>query len=519
MGVLILEIRADKKSRLAALKSAPKKVWVLAIILALLGAGLGFVAGNSAPRSHSASTVILVTPLEGNPFYPGSRGEQLINLTTEAQVLKSDQVATKVIESLGSDAQPGDYLRRVESRVPANTQLIEITFEARRPEQAVLGAQSFAEAFLEFRSNQAATHLQGQIDGIRSEIEKLTKSMGELTQQVNDQARPAFERTIIEAQLSSGASQISALGARESTLATTRIDPGQIVTRAHLDQAALLGIRELFTIAGFLGGAILGFLLLLSSTRSSKVLRRAEELDSFGVTAMRVVQEPAGSLEIEHPALTRSSPLQAKFRSQLLGMVQTSNRRVLLLTPASESSAYPDSFQTLADTLVSSGLKTLIIDTTGKALPDENPRTFAGLGEVLSGQLSLTEAARNSNQLLWLVGQGDLINQYEGGLTSDSLNSLLIDAGKEFEVVLVVAQDLNLPITQWLVSVIPTVLVEVQLGTTRRKEVEAARNICVSLAAELKALLVRPNDSATTKTGSRKRANRAEHVAETVSGN
>ena len=522
MGELILEVHTVSRSSLTLLRSASRKLWALTAILALLGASVGFVVGYDAPRVQTASTVILVTPLEGNPFYPGSRGEQLINLTTEAQVLKSDKVATMAIEKLGVDAQPATFLRRLSTNVPPNTQLIEITFEHNNADTAVTGAQTFADSYLEFRSDQAAAYLQGQIGGIREEIDNLTERMGNLTQKLNNEATPALERTVLEAQLNSGASQIAALGARESTLATTRIDPGQIVTRANLDRAALLGRRELLTIAGFVGGLGLGILLMLINARGNKVLRRPDELKSFGINAMQVVHQSevaSDDPKANNPAWTRNSPKLTEFRSQLLSMVQNSNRRVLLIAPADEARDYPRSYSAVAEILVTAGLKTLVIDTTGKALGDEDGQSISGLGEVLSGQVTLDSVTQTSNHLLCLVGQGDLIKQYESGLSSERLNELLITAGNEFEAVLVIAQDLNLSITQWLVSVIPTVLVEVELGATQRKDIKAAQNICVSLAAELKALLIRPRTTSSARHQLRWRASRAEHVANAAPGN
>ncbi|WP_146113391.1 MULTISPECIES: Wzz/FepE/Etk N-terminal domain-containing protein [unclassified Arthrobacter] len=502
-------------------KSASRKMWVIAAVLALLGASLGFAVGHAAPRAQTASTVILVTPLDGNAFYPGTRGEQLVNLTTEAQVLKSDKVAAKVIESTGQGSDPLSLLRQLTTTVPPNTQLIEITFENDDPDAAVIGAQAFADAFLEFRSDQAAAYLEGQITGIRDEIEKLTANMGELSEQLGKPNITALERTTLEAQLNAGASQIASLGARESTLATTRIDPGQVVTAAALDRAALLSLRELLAFAGLLAGLGLGMLIMVFMARSNKVLRRVDELKSFGVNALRVLNEAElsrGEANGSNPALARNSPKLTQFRSELLGMVQNSNRRVLLIASADGGCDFPLSYNAVADILASAGLKVLVIDATGRAVESGNTVKLPGIGEVLAGQSTLAEASQSSNQMLCLIGQGELIKQYENGLSSERLNEFLISAGKEFDAVLVIAPDLNLSITQWLVSVIPTVLVEVELGTTKRKDVRAAQNVCVSLAAELRALLIRPMNAQPARHRPRPDTGRSEHLSKGVSG-
>ena len=72
-----------------------------------MGAALGVAAGLRRAEEHSATSSILVSPLEGNPFSPSGRGDDLVNLETEAQLVGSDPVAREVSAMSGiGDPRP-----------------------------------------------------------------------------------------------------------------------------------------------------------------------------------------------------------------------------------------------------------------------------------------------------------------------------------------------------------------------------------------------------------------------------
>src|SRR3954469_16198519 len=92
--------------RRAALVAALRRSAALIVVLTLLGAGLGLAAGLLRSQSHTARASVLVSPLVGNPYYPGGQGEELINLETEAQLVASNEVARDVADNLGGDLTP-----------------------------------------------------------------------------------------------------------------------------------------------------------------------------------------------------------------------------------------------------------------------------------------------------------------------------------------------------------------------------------------------------------------------------
>ena len=75
---------------------------LLVVIVALALGQLGFAWGLRQERSSTATAVILLNPVEGNPFAPdGTAGADLVDLETEAQLVVSHDVARLVAERRG----------------------------------------------------------------------------------------------------------------------------------------------------------------------------------------------------------------------------------------------------------------------------------------------------------------------------------------------------------------------------------------------------------------------------------
>ena len=97
-------------SRAASLRSALQRGIWLTIILTLLCAAAGGAFGWSRQRDARAESVILLNPLDGNPFSTSGRGDSLTNLETEAQLARGNTVAEQVQRRLGTSDGPEELL-------------------------------------------------------------------------------------------------------------------------------------------------------------------------------------------------------------------------------------------------------------------------------------------------------------------------------------------------------------------------------------------------------------------------
>ncbi len=57
------------------------------------------------PAPYKATATVLVSPLEGNPYSPDGRGDDLVNLQTEAQLVTTDRVSKIAGQKLGHEPE------------------------------------------------------------------------------------------------------------------------------------------------------------------------------------------------------------------------------------------------------------------------------------------------------------------------------------------------------------------------------------------------------------------------------
>src|SRR5699024_10528376 len=123
-------------------------------------------------QDYTAQASILIVPLDGNPFSASGSGDDLVNLQTEAQLVKSDAVAELVRKDLNSPV-PLDVLRDgLTVSVPPNTQVLTVAYTSADRSIALARAQSFAESYLDYRHTRAESMIKSQAASIDDRIAK-----------------------------------------------------------------------------------------------------------------------------------------------------------------------------------------------------------------------------------------------------------------------------------------------------------------------------------------------------------
>jgi len=150
----------------------PLRVVALALLAGLLAATAAWGWAQHRSDEHLGTATIMLHPLEGNAYSPGGRGDDLVNLETEAQVLRSDTVARAVLDQLHEGGTPADLLAAVTVSVPPNTQLLQITARGPDDATAVARASAFGDVFLKFRRSRTESAVYEQT----SRLEELVKN-------------------------------------------------------------------------------------------------------------------------------------------------------------------------------------------------------------------------------------------------------------------------------------------------------------------------------------------------------
>lgn len=375
--------------RTAALLAALRSGIVSALILALLGLVAGGFVGWSRSDTHVAEATILLNPLDGNPFSTTGRGDDLINMVTEAELIQSDAVALMVQEDLATEESPSSLLRGLEVHVPANSQILAISYEARSVENATTRAQSFAEQYLEYRRQRAISLLTDREDRIATQLEDRRTEQSQIVADLSQAAEGSEEELVLQQKLDAVTAQISQLVSRATEIAATPINPGQIVTSAVVADGGILGSWLVFPAAGLIGGVLLALALVLVRSRLDNRIHTPDDIPIAGhtlvgqvsLTATRSIESALAS----NPATAGPTDAYRSLRVRILTEEQQ-RPLVILLATASNQQPNPLTAKALAVTMSTSQLDTVLIDTTGAITPPPSPnRRSKPLAEILSG--------------------------------------------------------------------------------------------------------------------------------------
>ncbi|MEO9326125.1 hypothetical protein ABFT23_21725 [Nocardioides sp. C4-1] len=248
---------------------------VAAVVVGVVCGLLGAWWGGRRDEVSSATAVILLNPLQGNPFSPDARGDDLVNLETEAQLVTSDAVLERLDEAL--PGAPAVSSTQVSVSVPTNTQLLSITVTGPTEDEALRATQELATGYLSFRRSRTEGALDGQRENIDDQIQQQTDERAALLERFDALPQGAQGTTLLTQQILATVTRISDLRSQLGEVGSVSLDPGQVVTPAHPDAGGLLPAGPLVPGAvGALLGAALGALAAMRAGRGRRVRGTAD---------------------------------------------------------------------------------------------------------------------------------------------------------------------------------------------------------------------------------------------------
>jgi polysaccharide biosynthesis transport protein len=429
----------------------------LAVLVCLLGTLAGGWYGARQAAVHEATAVVLISPLAGNPFSPDGAGSDLVNLETEAQLVRSDTVADDVITDLGLDLTPAELLDGVSVEVPPNTQIVRITAASESEDDALARAQAVAESYLEFRQTRARAASSILADQVAEQVANGQADLTKKTRQLAGQDPASATAVLLRQQVIDGTTQIGELRAQLSALQATRADPGEVVTPAALPKPGLLGTRELMAALGLmlgLGGSV-GFAAVRA--RRDPRARTVEDLVDVGVPVLGEVVADSDGDDLATAGL-RASILAALPQRPLTLAVVGAGQETRVVEGLGRSIARARHEVVLVDLVGTQGdregLSDLVLDRA--AIDDVTLPVTAHLSKVAPG--------RSPERLADLLGSPDMSVTME-------------DLGKRCDVVLLDAGSSAEAVSHAVVRHTHGVLLEVRAGQTTLDDIGAARSV------------------------------------------
>lgn len=263
------------------------------------GAALGLVFGIAAAalvhHDYTSTAAVVVTPtsVQQDVNNLNGRTQDVINLDTEAQIVKSDAVAARVRRALHTDASLRAIERRASVIVPANTTVLRISYTAGSPGQAAAGAQAFANAYLAARASTATRLLRSQEAAVRREIASIANELTKQTAQTPGASAP--QGSVRALRYKALAAESTTLAKQLSTLLTTVVTPGTVISDATTPSGGAGQSWLLFLLSGTMIGLLLGAGGAIVRDRTDTCLREPQELEEAGIRVVGDVGTPSNA--------------------------------------------------------------------------------------------------------------------------------------------------------------------------------------------------------------------------------
>ena len=355
----------------------------LIVILGVLGFLAGLALATRSKESSTATTPILVNPLDGNPFYPSTRGEQLINLESEAQAVRSSGVAKKV----AGKGRRGSECGRTSSKVsPSRCRSTRRSSRSRtrtpiRPRRKRCHRHSPTRTSSSARNGPSSRSPSSRVSSRRRSTPTRPDCESLATQLAVTPPNSA-QATILQESIQGVSSQITTMSVRQSELTGTALDPGQVVVPAKLEPKGSLNTKLLLPVAGLIGGAIAGFVIAILRAQANPTISRREDLDELGVKVLGTWSP----VSLERGSGSRPTSKRCVASASHSSPSSEARPFSILFTPVGSTSHHASVVLELGRALSITGLRTIVVDATSRRGPAERSGHGAdlGLSEVMS---------------------------------------------------------------------------------------------------------------------------------------
>ena len=471
------------------------------VVAALAAVAMGLVGHtlvSRLPVMRTASATVLITPLEGNAYRPGGSGEDLINLTTEAEVLRSDTMAAEVATTLPGVQDPEGLLDALDVAVVTNTQILELGFSDEDPDVAVVTAQAFADRFLSYRVERAQASIQDQSDLLGEQIDRREEELTTIAAELSAAEPGSPQATLLSARLETITSQITQLTAQVADLAATTLDPGQVVAYATLVPAGPLSAQVLVPVVGaILGSSGVLALAFLWSLRNWRV-RRPRDLARLDLPVLSVVGDGSATLSPWDEAL---QPQLTELHRTLLPQFSGEAKRVVLIAATRPSQTTLT--VAIARAAGQAGLDVVVVDSTGNLrLPGDAEAGPGAFADLLSARVPTEPGLVPGPENVRVLPTGSRLDPVALSLRGEAINDVLRALCAASDLVVLHTDHVDSDLGRAMAAACQHVVLETHLGLTHAVDVRAAAEACSDVGARvLGAVAVTPAEHERTTRG------------------
>ena len=381
-----------------------RRRWWVVLVLACVGilAAGAYIA--KAPKAYTATATVNVTPTgvsqtQGGAV-AGGRTSGVVNLDTEAQIVKSSSVAAIAARTLHTPLTPTALLQNVSVAVPANSSVLQVSCQAKSAAQASVCANAFAAAYIQNRDASAAATIDSERKTVRGELTSLEKSTTRLNLQISAFPINSPQRASAEAQLQSDTGQLKSLANEAASLSAQAAanSGGSIITKATPPATASSPKKKIILPSGLLAGLLVGLIIAFVWDKQDTRVKGARSLGNAGAPVLLSLS--AKELGAE-PLAPPRSPAGLEFselaRSATRALDQ--DHHLLLMAGASPGQGTSVAAANLAVALARIHSAVILVCPSGQrtarllGLPQSRALDTRGAAELAAGELSVEEIA------------------------------------------------------------------------------------------------------------------------------
>lgn len=232
--------------------------WRVVVVGALLGAtaAAGYLA--LAPTTATATSVVNIAAITSDPYSASRSASGLVDMQTEAASVQSMAVAERAAGLLGDGTEPRDIRGRLSVSAIDSTTIMRISVTSLSAARAQAQADAVADAFLEYRSEQATKRITSVLLQDQSRLEALREQLSEANERLLAAEAGSLDAVQAETDRQLLTLQVNAVLDRTSSFEGVDTSGGQVLTRAADNALAYAPDRVMVGGGAVLVGAALG---------------------------------------------------------------------------------------------------------------------------------------------------------------------------------------------------------------------------------------------------------------------
>ncbi|MDX6284916.1 MAG: hypothetical protein QOG53_401 [Frankiales bacterium] len=457
---------------------------MVVVVAAIIGLLIGVGYKVLKTTTYDGQTTVLVNPIPGNPFNKQSQNNLLVDMSTEAQVVRSDAVARLALPLLTAQGYDnvtvGGLLGHTRAALETNTQVLRITSSARSATRARDGADAFAKAFLTYRASLAKAKNTSTLVQLRSDRAGALRTLASFSKSLAQEDPASTTASRLQAQIKTINQTLNDLAVSEADLLKRTVVPGVVLSPAALPQAPHGVSKLLMALIGLVLGFGFGFVVAVGLERASGRIRRPDaipsDLEVLAVVHPAHVAQPVLLTQPDNPTAEAYRMLHLAVDAAL---PPDSERRSRIVVVASMTDPAPPVAINLALAAAEAGKSTTFVDALPPAAAPRllgltAPPGAIGLSEVvLEGRDPISARLHVASRLTYLPS-GANVQRAAEAYAGPRMRGIVEGLRRGCDLLVIAVPSLSNPDGQALASLADGVVLVVPLGSATVRQLEEA---------------------------------------------